>query len=133
MARRGQSSSQEPLDDSVVDLRHPEATRKNVPPAGIEARGKVVRRQRAQYAYNPYLPPVLRFDADGKADALPELIEQSGKRPLTAEEQRILAAALRNYEPWLWWNDNKDSRSNYQIVGAAFRKVLGDEMVRPDV
>jgi hypothetical protein len=48
---------------SVTDYRHAEK-RKNIPPAGLEAQGKVQER-RIRYFYDPHLPPVLRFDGCG--------------------------------------------------------------------
>ncbi len=105
MARKSKLESSE---DQVVDLRYPGASRKNIPPAGLEARGKIAKEKRLSYDYNPHLPPVLRFDADGNADALPELLEEAGKRPLTPDEQRLLAAALRNHQPWLEWTGKRE-------------------------
>lgn len=108
MARKSKSETSE---DQVVDLRYPGASRKNIPPAGLEARGKIVKEHRLSYEYNPHLPPVLRFDADGGADALPELLEEAGKRPLTHEEQKLLAAALRNHQPWLEWTGKREQQA----------------------
>jgi len=108
MARKSKSETSE---DQVVDLRYPGASRKNIPPAGLEARGKIVREHRLSYEYNPHLPPALRFDADGGADALPELLEDAGKRPLTHEEQKLLAAALRNHQPWLEWTGKREQQA----------------------
>lgn len=92
------------------DIRHPGAKRRNIPPAKIAAEGTVPAIPKAQYAYNPHLPPVLRFDPSGGPDALPELIAEAGKRPLTPEEQRLLAAALRNHEPWLEWTGKREKK-----------------------
>jgi adenine-specific DNA-methyltransferase len=108
MARKKQNESG---DEQVVDLRFPEATRKNIPPVGLEARGKVVKEKKLAYDYNPHLPPVLRFDADGAADKLPELLEEAGKRPLTADEQKMLADALRNHQPWLEWTGKREQQA----------------------
>jgi adenine-specific DNA-methyltransferase len=108
MARKKQNDSG---DEQVVDLRFPGATRKNIPPVGLEARGKVVKEKKLAYDYNPHLPPVLRFDADGAADKLPELLEEAGKRPLTAEEQKMLADALRNHQPWLEWTGKREQQA----------------------
>lgn len=108
MARKSKVDSNE---EQVVDLRFPGAKRKNIPPVGLEARGKVVREKQLAYDYNPHLPPVLRFDQDGKADALPELIEEAGKRPLSPEEQKLLAEALRNHQPWLEWTGKKEQQA----------------------
>ncbi|MBL8048920.1 MAG: hypothetical protein JNJ45_09595 [Chthonomonas sp.] len=108
MARKKQSETGE---DQVVDLRHPAATRKNIPPVGLEARGRVSRERPINYDYNPHLPPVLRFDAEGKADALPALVEEAGKRPLTPEEQQMLSAALRQHQPWLEWTGKREQQA----------------------
>ncbi len=91
-------------DTSVktTDYRHAEA-RKNIPPARIAGEGEVPRVPKVRYRYNPHLPPVLRFDPTGKADKLPDLIAEAGRRPLTAEEQKLLAEALRHHQPWLEW------------------------------
>jgi adenine-specific DNA-methyltransferase len=108
MARKKNNDSG---DEQVVDLRFPGATRKNIPPVGLEARGKVVKEKKLAYDYNPHLPPVLRFDADGAADKLPELLEEAGKRPLTADEQKMLADALRNHQPWLEWTGKREQQA----------------------
>lgn len=108
MARKNKSESSE---DQVLDLRYPGAKRKNIPPAGLEARGKVVREKPLAYDYNPHLPPALRFDADGTTDALPELLIEAGKRPLTPDEQKMLALALRNHQPWLEWTGKREQQA----------------------
>ena len=41
----------------VQDYRHNTATRKNNPPAGIAAQGKIQETPKQEYAYNPHLPP----------------------------------------------------------------------------
>lgn len=65
------------------DIRHPSAKRRNIPPAKIAAEGTVPVVPKAQYAYNPHLPPVLRFDQHGGADALPELVAKARVRRRT--------------------------------------------------
>ena len=87
----------------VEDYRHEEASRKNIPPAKIAAEGTVPPVPKARYSYDPHLPPMLRFDQHGGPDRLPELIDQATERPLTKDEARVLAEALRNHEPWLEW------------------------------
>ena len=42
--------------ESVVDYRHKNVTRLNIPPAGLEARGEIAREKRIKWAYNPSLP-----------------------------------------------------------------------------
>lgn len=92
----------------IGDIRHPAAKRKNNPPAKIAAEGTVPVIAKAEYAYNPHLPPVLRFDQRGGPDALPAILAEAGKRPLTPEEQRLLAEALRKSEPWLEWTGKRE-------------------------
>jgi adenine-specific DNA-methyltransferase len=98
-------------DDQVIDVRHPTARRKNIPLVGLEARGRIAREKQLAYAYNPHLPPLLRFDPTGSADRLPKLIEEAGKRPLTPEEQHQLAEALRNHQPWLEWTGKREQQA----------------------
>ncbi|OIO91917.1 MAG: hypothetical protein AUJ92_15475 [Armatimonadetes bacterium CG2_30_59_28] len=94
--------------DNVVDYRHKSASRLNIPPAGLTARGDVVREKRTQFAYNPHLSPALRFDATGKADRIEKLIEAAGQRKLEPEELKLLQEALRNHEPWLEWAGKRE-------------------------
>ncbi len=91
-----------PAEDKITDYRHADK-RKNIPPAGLAAQGKVREVPKTRYAYDPHLPPVLRFDESGQPDRLPELLETARQRALTAEEARLLAEALRNQQPWLEW------------------------------
>lgn len=90
------------------DIRHPSAKRRNIPPAKIAAEGVVPVIPKAQYAYNPHLPPVLRFDQHGKPDALPELLAKARRGPLSDDDARTLAEALRIQEPWLEWTGKRE-------------------------
>jgi len=98
------------LAASVTDYRHPEATRKNNPPAKIAAEGYVPLLPKAEYSYSPRLAPVLRFDPTGSADKLPELLAEATRRPLTEAEARVLAEALRKHEPWLEWAGKREAK-----------------------
>lgn len=100
MARKRRSKES---GSEVVDYRHRNASRLNIPPAGLAARGKIVREKKIQYAYNPHLAPALRFDGTGGADRIPELLDEAKQRPLTADEVKRLQEAFRNHEPWLEW------------------------------
>jgi adenine-specific DNA-methyltransferase len=97
----------ETAQSQVNDYRHAEK-RKNIPPAGLAAQGKVKEAPKARYAYDPHLPPVLRFDSTGKEDGLPELLDTARQRPLTASEAQLLAEALRNRQPWLEWAGKRE-------------------------
>ena len=87
----------------VVDYRHKTSSRLNIPPAGIAARGKIVREKKIEYAYNPHLSPTLRFDGTGGSDRIDELLSAATQRALTEEESNLLQEAFRNHEPWLEW------------------------------
>ena len=93
----------------MTEYRH-EATRKNIPPAGLAAQGKVREMPKLQYAYNPHLPPVLRSDATGAADELTELLEAARTRALSVEEIERLAVAMRQHEPWLEWTGKREKK-----------------------
>jgi len=92
----------------VPALRHDNVTRLNIPPAGLAARGKIVREKPIRYAYNPHLAPALRFDATGGADALPALVEAAGTRTLEPAEIKRLQEALRAHAPWLEWTGKRE-------------------------
>ncbi len=93
----------------VRDYRHGSATRKNNPPAGIAAQGKLQEPPKRQYAYNPHLPPSLRSDPDAHADKLPEFLHIAQQRALSAEEAKTLAEALRHHAPWLEWTGKQEN------------------------
>jgi adenine-specific DNA-methyltransferase len=96
---------------NVSDYRHPEATRKNNPPAKIAAEGYVPLIPKAEYLYSPRRPPELRFDPSGRADELPELLAKATKEKLTEAEAWALAEALRVHEPWLEWAGKREAKS----------------------
>jgi adenine-specific DNA-methyltransferase len=89
------------------DFRYP-TKRPNNPPAGLAAQGRIEERPKERYAYDPHLPPVLRFDQTGDSDRLPDLLAEVTRRTLTDDEARLLAAALRNREPWLEWTGKRE-------------------------
>lgn len=106
---RGRRTKNEINDLSVSDYRY-DSTRKNNPPAKIAAEGRIPAVPKIRYSYSPRLAPVLRSDPTGKSDRLPELLEAARSRPLSEEETRILAEALRNQEPWLEWAGKREER-----------------------
>jgi len=63
--------------DPISGYRYPDARRRNIPPAGLAAQGQVREVPRHTYAYNPHLPPVVRFDATGQSHAPPELLQSA--------------------------------------------------------
>jgi len=60
-----------------------------------DGEGRVPTAPKLQYTYSPRLDPVLRFDSNGAADKLPELLEKAKREPLTDAEARLLAEAER--------------------------------------
>lgn len=108
MARKKRTTQQK----DIQDYRHDTATRKNNPPAGIAAQGKIKETPKQEYTYNPHLPPNLQFDPNGDADKLPELLQKAQQQALTAEEAKTIADALRNYDgPWLEWAGKQEAKS----------------------
>ena len=94
--------------EAVTSLKYP-ATRKNIPPAGLEAQGFVKEEAAVYYRHDPHLPPVLRSSPDPAAtDGLQELLATARQRALSGEEAGILAAALERYEPWLEWSGKRE-------------------------
>ena len=94
----------------IQDYRHDDATRRNNPPAGIASHGGLREKPKREYAYNPHLPPVLRFNETGAADQLPELLEKA-KNGLSDDEIKILADALKDRAPWLEWAGKQEAKS----------------------
>jgi adenine-specific DNA-methyltransferase len=95
-------------EQAVQTTRH-RAKRKNIPPAGLEAQGRVEEAPKLRFEYNPHLPPVLRFaDDPAAADRLPQLLVTARERALSADEAAVLAAALRRHEPWLEWAGKRE-------------------------
>jgi len=105
-------------EPAIQATRH-RAKRKNIPPAGLEAQGRVEEAPKARFEYNPHLPPVLRFaDDPAAADRLPQLLATARERALSAEEAAVLAAALRRHEPWLEWAGKRE-RPGFEVEPAA--------------
>ena len=92
----------------TTDYRHTGQKRKNNPPATMAGEGRVPTVGRVRYHYSPHLPPVLQADSTGKADKLPDLLAEAGKRPLTKSEQKLFLEALRNQQPWLEWAGKRE-------------------------
>jgi adenine-specific DNA-methyltransferase len=90
-------------DEEISDYRYLNAKRKNNPTAGLAPEGKIKEAAKVVFDYNPHLPPVLRFDASGKSDAVPELLQKARTGPLSEDDVNLLAAALKNRQPWLEW------------------------------
>ena len=107
MARKKERESSK---EDVLDLRHTGVTRLNIPPAGLTARGEIVKERKLKYAYNPHLAPTLRFDGTGGADKVKELLEEAGRRRLEPEELKLLREAFGNYEPWLEWAGKREQQ-----------------------
>lgn len=103
MPKKSQSAA-----NDVTDLRHERATRLNIPPAGIAAKGKLVREAKVTYGYNPHLPPALRFDPTGRADRLNELLAKLGAEKSLSEEDVKELQALAKADPWLEWSGKRE-------------------------
>ena len=110
MPRRRNRNDRGDLGSEVASIKYA-ATRKNIPPAGLEAQGKVSDTAAIRYEYNPHLPPVLRSSLDAEtADTLPELLSKATREPLSESEAAVLAKALRRHEPWLEWSGKRERR-----------------------
>ena len=108
MAKRKSGRRKDDGGSRVATIKY-SAKRKNIPPAGLEAQGEVRETPAFRYHYNPHLPPVLRSAPDTAAtDALPELLREATRRPLSESEAAKLAEALRRHEPWLEWSGKRE-------------------------
>ena len=91
----------------ATDYRHTDATRKNIPLAKIAGEGEIPKIKKVRYHYSPHQSPELRFDTTGKADKI-EAIQKKANQHLTKEERDLLAAALKDQQPWLEWAAKKE-------------------------
>ncbi|MGH7551859.1 MAG: site-specific DNA-methyltransferase, partial [Longimicrobiales bacterium] len=93
----------------VSDYRHDDAKRKNNPPAGLAAHGRVRPAPKLRYAYDPHLPPALRFDATGRSEYLNDLINRAIGGVLSEEDGELLRELLGSGEPWLEWAGKREA------------------------
>ena len=105
----GKARKPKESDRSVIDYRHTDDTRTNIPTAVTAGQGTLPKAEKKRYYYNPHLSPVLRFDSTGKSDKIMSLLDKACKEPITAEEHMILAEALRNHQPWLEWTGKREA------------------------
>jgi adenine-specific DNA-methyltransferase len=111
MARSTSKASQANKGEVAIrEYRHAGVNRKNNPPASIAAEGWTPYIPQIPYNYSPRLPPELRFDPTGSADEIPALLARARQGPLTDEEIRILADALRIHQPWLEWAGKREAK-----------------------
>ena len=79
--------------EAVTSLKYP-ATRKNIPPAGLEAQGFVKEEAAVYYRHDPHLPPALRSSPDPAAtDRLQELLATARKRACDVYSRAACALA----------------------------------------
>ena len=96
-------------DEALGTYRHTSEKRTNIPPAKIAGEGEIPKVKRVQYAYNPHLPPALRFDPTGKADrTLASLHGTLDKLPLKAAERETIYGGRRRHQPWLEWAGKRE-------------------------
>jgi adenine-specific DNA-methyltransferase len=107
-AKNGTGTRTKDVENLARDYRFRGTKRKNNPPAKIAAEGTVPLLPKSAYQYNPRLAPALRFDPTGRPDKLPELLQESIRRPLTRSEAKELMTALHNQEPWLEWAGKRE-------------------------
>ena len=98
-------------DVSTGHYQHRSESRKNNPTAFLAGEAKVPKASKVRFEYDPHLSPVLRSDTSGAEDKLPELLEKATRKPLSEEEARLIANALRNREPWLEWSGKQERLS----------------------
>jgi adenine-specific DNA-methyltransferase len=99
----------------VTSYRHSEATRKNIPPAGLAAQSTVQETHPHRLSYDPHLSPVLRFDSTGETDQVmlhvQDILDRAKTSALTPEETQLLSdALLRSRQPWLEWAGKREKR-----------------------
>lgn len=89
--------------------QHADHQRPVIPDAGVTS-GEMPKAKRSNYAYNPHLDPVLRFDPKGLADRVLSIVGKVEQGiSINDEEKRILRSVARAYEkPWLEWAGKRE-------------------------
>jgi len=95
-------------EEQVTDLRHRDAKRKNIPPAGIAAKGNLVKESKVKYSYNPHVPPALRFDPAGRADRVNQLLAKLASAKSLSDDEISELQALAKADPWLEWSGKRE-------------------------
>jgi adenine-specific DNA-methyltransferase len=141
MPRKKSTLTKSDSSDSVAAYRHP-SKRKNIPPSGLAAQGEIREAPKIRYEYNPHLPPVLR-SGSAEVDRLPELLEKACREPLSREDAKLLAQALRKHEPWLEWSGKREKpwfevdpvalHIHERVSTQAILRVLAREDVQRDL
>jgi hypothetical protein len=85
-----------PTTDEAVTTTRYEAKRRELPASGMAARREELKEgpPKIRHKYNPHLPPALRFDSTGTADALP---------PRFATTSRGWSGRANGKSRGLWW------------------------------
>lgn len=99
----------------VTNYEYPDATRKNIPPAGLATKSTAQETDPHKLSYDPHLSPVLRHDSTSETDRLTAQVEailaKAKSEALTPEETQILSEALlRSRQPWLEWAGKREKR-----------------------
>jgi adenine-specific DNA-methyltransferase len=106
-APKAPKKAPKPEGTPVTVHQYSDATRKNLPPAGLAVADKAIVGEKQSFAYDPHLTPVLRFDESGATDELTAdaeaVLKKAQTEVLSAEEIAVLTAALRARQPWLEW------------------------------
>ena len=82
----------------VTTYQFADATRKDIPPAGLASKSTVHETAPHRLSYDPHLSPVLRYDSTGETDQLTvriqDILEKAKTETLTPEETQLLSDAL---------------------------------------
>ena len=112
------TTRQDRSEGTVADYRH-QAKRKNNPPASLASQGRIREARIRRYYYDPRLPPTLRFDDTGQADAVRALLDATKKRKLSEDEASLLEESIRSPEPWLEWTGKREGQSWFEVEPVA--------------
>jgi adenine-specific DNA-methyltransferase len=117
-APKAPKKAPKPEGTPVTVHEYKDATRKNLPPAGLAVADKAIVGEKQSFAYDPHLTPVLRFDESGATDELTAdaeaVLKKAQSEVLSADEIAVLTAALRARQPWLEWA-GKQEQPTFEI------------------
>lgn len=105
-----------PETPPITEFKYPEASRKNLPPAGSPPGERVAEQPKVRFAYDPHRPPTLQFNEG--INRYKALLEKAAHTSLSREETTELARALEAPHPWLEWTGKRE-QSHFEVEPVA--------------
>lgn len=100
-------------ETETAAYHYPDQKRIKIPTSAETAQAKIREVPPARLQYDPHLSPVLRSDANARAEVL---LEAAAHRALTSSEINELAALVAHHQPWLEWAGKREAGSYADVA-----------------